>query len=226
MGRKENDNLIEGCKEGSLDKVELAICRGADVNYQNAQGNTPLYLVSLEGHIEIARILILKKARINSSEVFGVTPLFAASSKGHTKLAEFLISKGADVNYQNKDKYTSLYRASVGGHIETVKMLLTKDATIDEKTKSFAKRFTEEYTTDDDETPEKAVHHAKLGEIVKILKFWPTTKMIPVYKEATGIDFDPGNLETLNELYGAGKRRNKKSKKNKRKSNKSIKKRK
>ncbi|HMZ64379.1 MAG TPA: ankyrin repeat domain-containing protein, partial [Leptospiraceae bacterium] len=62
-----NDALYEASENGDLNKVKLAIEKGAKVDYQSMDkgGTTPLMIASEKGYIDIIKFLLGKKAKVN-----------------------------------------------------------------------------------------------------------------------------------------------------------------
>jgi ankyrin repeat protein len=207
---KKNKALVKACIIGDLAAVEKAINEGANVNYKDETGHTPLLISSNSGNIELVKMLISKGADINSKTSFGSTALHIASGLGYIEVVEFLIKNGANVNVKNRTGSSPLSSAVSNKNIEIVKLLLANGATIDNLT----------------------IDSAKNKEVKDILDKWPHSMAVLALQEnkvynQMGMD----DLEDLDAYmgkkgtdYGRGKRKNKKSKKMKsRKSKKSIK---
>ena len=71
--------------------------KGADVNAEARNGETPLHRSAWNGHVEIARALIEGGADVNAMEDGDQTPLHICAEKGHPEVARALIEAGADV---------------------------------------------------------------------------------------------------------------------------------
>jgi ankyrin repeat protein len=207
---KKNKALVKACIIGDLAAVEKAINEGANVNYKDETGHTPLLISSNSGNIELVKMLISKGADINSKELFGTTALHIASGLGYIEVVEFLIKNGANVNVKNRTGSSPLSSAVSKNNIEIVKLLLANGATIDKLT----------------------MDSAKSKEVKDILDKWPHSMAILALQENQVYNqHDMSYLEDLDQYTGkkgehyGGKRKNKKSKKRKsRKSKKSIKK--
>ena len=204
---KQNKALVKACIIGDLAAVEKAIDEGANVNYKDENGYTPLLISSNSGNIELVKMLISKGADINSKGSFGITALHKASGLGYIEVVEFLIKNGAIVNVKNNRTGSSPLSSAVSkNNIEIVKILLANGATIDKLT----------------------MDSAKSKEVKEILEKWPHSMAILALQENQVYNLhDMSYLTDLDAYLGKGKRKNKKSKKRKfRKSKKSIKKRK
>jgi uncharacterized protein len=87
----------------SKDLVNLLISRGADANYADGLGHTPLMSAcSKRGNSTIVGILLHAKARVNAKDMDGYSPLMIAAFRGDARMVGILIQAGADVNAKNK----------------------------------------------------------------------------------------------------------------------------
>jgi ankyrin repeat protein len=84
---KANQDLLDACLKGNLEKAKAAIKAGADVNGRNSGGMTALMSASSRGKLDIVKILIANKADVNAktdaSDSKGFTALIYASLGGH-----------------------------------------------------------------------------------------------------------------------------------------------
>ena len=94
---KQNKALMEACDFGNLAKVEEAIEEGADVNYKNRAGSSPLLVASIKGNIKLAKLLIEKGADVNVKDLWNITPLSMALERNDKEMVKFLLSKGATI---------------------------------------------------------------------------------------------------------------------------------
>lgn len=113
-----NPMLLNVCKQGDIELVQLFIDNGADKNYIDKSiegaGNTPLMLASTNNHLEIVKILIDNDADLNLQNSHKCTPLWSASMHGHIDMVKLLLENGANPNIQiGEDKMTVLF--SVAG---------------------------------------------------------------------------------------------------------------
>ena len=118
---KMNEELIEACKAGDINKVLQLVEDGADVHADNDHA---LRSASLNGHIEVVKILIEKGADVHANND---SSLHSASLNGHIEVVKILIEKGADIHAQNDN---ALRWASQNGHLEVVKILIEIGADI------------------------------------------------------------------------------------------------
>lgn len=136
-----NPMLLNVCKQGDIELVQLFIDNGADKNYIDKSiegaGNTPLMLASTNNHLEIVKILIDNDADLNLQNSHKCTPLWSASMHGHIDMVKLLLENGANPNIQiGEDKITVLF--SVAGkrfdetdiYVTTKKNLDSNDITL------------------------------------------------------------------------------------------------
>ena len=73
-----NNMLIIASQLGDIDRVRLAIAKGADVNYQDEKGGTALHWAVFYGHKEIVRLLLMQGADPLIKDKNGITPVDVA----------------------------------------------------------------------------------------------------------------------------------------------------
>jgi len=119
-----NDNVLDLPKEltnillkrasqtGFTDLVKWAIDKGANINYQDRNGSTPIYYAAKHGHLETVKFLLDNGADMELENKDGYTALFASLSPNQTghnanfinpALVWFLVDKGADITHKLKN---------------------------------------------------------------------------------------------------------------------------
>jgi len=108
--------------------VGALIAAGADVNYRDAKGDTPLAeAISLE-HPVVSKYLVDAGADVGAPTRNDSYPLIEASKKGFNHLVLQLIRQGADINQQDKLGRTALVAAVAKGRRRLVDTLLRAGA--------------------------------------------------------------------------------------------------
>jgi ankyrin repeat protein len=92
-----NKALMEACDIGNLAAVEEAIDEGANVNYKDRTGSSPLLVASINGNIKLAKLLIEKGADVNVKDLWNITPLSMALERNDKEMVKFLLSNGATI---------------------------------------------------------------------------------------------------------------------------------
>ncbi|XP_056001360.1 uncharacterized protein LOC125655641 [Ostrea edulis] len=126
----EQSPLPIACKGGYVPVVKLLLKAGADVNLQDASGNTPLITACKEGYVMVVKELLEAGAIVDLLGRRGNTPLIAACKGGHASVVEELVKAGADVNLQNSWGDTPLIAACKEGHVNVVEELANAGADI------------------------------------------------------------------------------------------------
>ena len=103
---KKNENtlndqqLIYNAEHGNLRGVRTLLRAGANVNAQQNDGATALYMANKNGHVEIVNALLTNnKVDVTLQDIHGVTALWMASSMGHVEIIKVLLTNDkVDVN--------------------------------------------------------------------------------------------------------------------------------
>jgi ankyrin repeat protein len=115
----------------NMEAAKVLIHHGANVNAENGEGNTPLYIaVHRNLPDEFIAFLIEKGADATVRNKYGYTPLRAASRNGRSSIAKMLLDKGAGVNVRDKKGDTPLLVAIDSGHVDAARFLVENGADI------------------------------------------------------------------------------------------------
>jgi len=114
---------------GRADIAAVLIDAGADVNFQNRVGNTPLG--SATSHIELVKLLLNHGADPHNCTTFGSTMLNDVALDRDLEVARFLIEAGCDVNEQDDSGDTPLITAVWTSRINLDMVRLFLDAGAD-----------------------------------------------------------------------------------------------
>ena len=109
---------------------EYHLEHGADIEYKNMIGETPLIeaMESKEDFMYYARKLVEKDANVNYRTESGETALHNAAFYGKDEAIRFLVLKGAKINFIGGSYGTPLTRAILGKKEKCVKVLLSLGA--------------------------------------------------------------------------------------------------
>lgn len=142
--KEPNEQLGIEASSGNLEGVKEELNRGADVNAQDANGNTALHKIagySSESTetIEIIGLLIDKGANIEALNKAGATPLFRAASMNNDKAAAYLLDRGANINVRDKAIKDTVLHAAANSIVkkesaQTVALLLDRGIDINSLT--------------------------------------------------------------------------------------------
>lgn len=114
---------------GHAELVEILLSQGADVNFMEEDGRTPLFFAAEGGHMAVVRLLLARGAKTDPGNPRSTrTPLSYAAQRGHCAIADFLLARGAELDPGDRNNRTPLSYAAEGGHDAVVQLLLTKGA--------------------------------------------------------------------------------------------------
>lgn len=107
-----------------IELIKLLLSKGANPNYANYFGQTPLMLAA-ERSAEFAKLLLENGANVNARDQEGNTALIRAAEWGNADSIKLLLSTGTNPNLVGRDGKTALMYAIGSGNIESVKLLLS-----------------------------------------------------------------------------------------------------
>ncbi|KAH8978400.1 ankyrin repeat-containing domain protein, partial [Lactarius akahatsu] len=123
--------------EFSLDVARLLIERGANVNAQDKDHNTPLHFIHYS-QVELVRILLDCGANANAKNKLEHTPLYEhleqvseyGTPEDYWSVARLFLERGADVNERYDGRQTLLHWASERRRLEYMQKLLDFGANV------------------------------------------------------------------------------------------------
>ncbi len=111
---------------GNLELAKMLLENGADVNFEDADDVTPLFVAVQNGQdAEFIRFLIESGANVNDGKI-----IFNAIKHSSPKIMGMLIDAKMDVNTMTAAKSTPLMEAAAVGRLEMVELLLKHGADI------------------------------------------------------------------------------------------------
>jgi ankyrin repeat protein len=121
--------------------VKLLLEKGAELEFKDNDGRTPLSLAAGYRHEAVVKLLLMKAGvDPNSYDKHGRTPLWWAAASGHEAVVRLLLAKDG-VDPDSKDKYgrTPLWCAAAKGHEAVMKLLLMKRSVDPDSKDSFGR---------------------------------------------------------------------------------------
>jgi ankyrin repeat protein len=124
--------LFRASEKGLVDLVEVLISHGANVNHQNVNGNTPLWIASCNRRLECMTALLNAGSNPNLCNYRGDSPLMCAVQKNMCSGVEILLAAGALIHYEREpgvdetSVYTPVMVCCRMGHDVLLQRLLTR----------------------------------------------------------------------------------------------------
>ena len=107
--------------------VQKLLSAGAQINYRDESGNTPLIL-SARANPEITELLLEQGATVDLRNESGQTALMKAVLSGSARTVKILIDAGADVNARDDDGDTPLILSALSNDRWTTSILINEGA--------------------------------------------------------------------------------------------------
>lgn len=133
---EQSKSLVLSASWGYTPLVKLFLGAGADVNFRNSKGITPLNGAVSRGSETIVKLLLTAGADANSLDPNGESCLHVAVIRCFEKIVEFLLAAGADGNCQNSENISTLQSAVRRGSIRIVELLLAANVDINFRDKN------------------------------------------------------------------------------------------
>ena len=122
--------LYDAAERGWAEAIRRLLNEGAEINWQNSAGWTPLMIAAAEKHLEAVELLLAAKADPNIRNNYGRTALMFAVIYGQNDIVARLLAAGANPDLVPFDQsgWTALIAAAARGHARTVQLLLQSGA--------------------------------------------------------------------------------------------------
>jgi ankyrin repeat protein len=116
--------FFDAAERGEIVVVRKLFAEGAQINWRDHRGRTPLLAATQRNRIDVARFLIQEGADVNTKDLIQDTPFLYAGAEGRTEIMRAILTAGPDLKDTNRFGGTALIPAAHRGHVETVKLLL------------------------------------------------------------------------------------------------------
>lgn len=93
-------------KLGDIPMAIFLLSQGADINFQDFKGNTPLILAIKKKNLELTTFVVMNGADVNLANNEGITPLHQAAFSGNDLVVDFLLKAKADPKVKNNEGAT------------------------------------------------------------------------------------------------------------------------
>ncbi|XP_028985006.1 E3 ubiquitin-protein ligase HACE1 isoform X2 [Betta splendens] len=130
FGRVKRSLLHIAANCGSVECLVLLLKRGANPNYQDISGCTPLHLAARNGQKKCMGKLLEFNADVNICNNEGLTAIHWLAVNGRTELLHDLVQHVSNVDVEDAMGQTALHVACQNGHKTTVLCLLDSGADI------------------------------------------------------------------------------------------------
>jgi uncharacterized protein len=126
------DSLIQESIGGNLPVVRQLIALGADINFANINGFTPLMAACQWKRRDVIKFILAKGASLTLVDYpTGRTALMHACLSGSAECVEILLQAGAAVRMKDSYGMTALMLAAMTGETEMVRHLVKAGAEMD-----------------------------------------------------------------------------------------------
>jgi len=127
---KEECDLKNVVRNGTLAEIHAQIKMGCDINAQNDKGKlTALHAATMAEDVEVMQILIKAGANVNMKDMTGKTALHWAAMFHAPEEAELLLNSGAKVDSLDEKKRTALHMVAMTG-VGPAGLLIDKGASL------------------------------------------------------------------------------------------------
>lgn len=119
-----NNSLIDAAADANMRGVMTALGNGAQINAQDADGDTALANAVIIGDYNIAYYLLNNGANPNIQNNNGETALMLAVDAGNTDLVELILTYFPDLNLQDQNNQTAWDIAQIVQNLDIIDLFL------------------------------------------------------------------------------------------------------
>jgi ankyrin repeat protein len=121
---KADSLLLAASLHGNVKEIKEAILAGADVNAINANGDSPLNMVSKLSYEFLVDYFVALNAQVNTANKDKITPLHWGAEYNNIAIVKLLLRKGANLDARDGINETPLHWAAWTGNYKSAKWLL------------------------------------------------------------------------------------------------------
>ena len=128
--------LFDAAKEGDVTLCEQCLANGANPNWRDMLGNTPLQWAAINGKSKVAKILIQAGAKMdNVCKDTRNSIMHSAAKGGSCSILKWLLKAGIEPDSRNHEGATPLMRAVEFRHLKLIQYLLRHRANVNARDK-------------------------------------------------------------------------------------------
>lgn len=142
MTENMNEELIRAARNKEISKVKSLIKQGANVNFKDKFGGTPLFYAVTKSDFELTKFFLENNADINmlydkKDNLLQLAVIYHGRLYFSTDIIEFLINEGIDINHKNIHGNTPLFSATTQWAVnkDVIEILVQNGADMDIKNK-------------------------------------------------------------------------------------------
>lgn len=121
-------------RDGDLDKIDLALQQGGDINFKDSYSLTPLHWAIIRGHVDVSRRLLERGADPEHRDSDGRTALGVAAWQGIEEIVEVLLEYNANIEAQDAQGLAPLHGAAKNRCPKVCGILLSHGAPVNQRT--------------------------------------------------------------------------------------------
>ncbi|XP_071158407.1 uncharacterized protein [Mytilus edulis] len=117
-----SQKLIECVRKKDAKNAAALIENGADSNYADEAGCTPLHYAALEGYVDLVVQMIQNGGNVRKVDMNGETAIHKAARKGHIEVIVAIVAHGGDINILNMHGQSGLELAVIRKDANAVRL--------------------------------------------------------------------------------------------------------